>query len=72
MERAAIDKVCSTVYRQYPIVSGSKPKVSKQSDDRFLLVFSASGKTPDGKPIQHKIRIVASQDGKILKTSMSR
>lgn len=72
MEKAAIDRVCNTVYRQYPLVSGSKPKVSKQSEDRYLLVFSASGKTPDGMSIQHRIRVVASADGQIIKTSMSR
>jgi hypothetical protein len=48
------------------------PKVSKQGEDRYLLVFSKADKTPDGKTIQQTIRVVASDNGKILKTSMNR
>jgi hypothetical protein len=72
MDKKAIDKVCSQVYRRFPPVKNASPKVSKQGDTRYLLIFSSSGEGPDGKKIQHTVRVVASADGRILKTSMSR
>lgn len=72
MDKKALDKVCSQVYRRFPLFKNKKPKVTQQSEDRFLLIFSGSGEGPDGKKIQQTIRVVASDDGRILKTSMSR
>jgi len=72
MEKAILDKLCKQIYKQFPIVKDQLPVVSKQGDERYLLVFSTSGKTPDGKTIQQKIRVVASDTGQILKTTMSR
>jgi hypothetical protein len=72
MEKKALQKVCDEVYQLYPPLRDLKPKVSKQGEDRYLLVFSKADKTPDGKTIQQIIRVVASDNGKILKTSMNR
>ncbi len=72
MEKKALQKVCGEIYRSYPPLQDMKPKVSKQGEDRYLLVFSKSDKTPDGKTIQQTIRVVASENGKILKASMNR
>jgi hypothetical protein len=72
MDRTTLGKVCEKVYRRFPIVAGKKPKVTTQGSDRYLLVFSSSGKTPDGKTIQQSIRVVTTADGRIIKTSMSR
>ncbi len=72
MKESILDQLCNTVYRQYPIIKDRHPKVTKQGSDRYLLVFSGSDKSPDGKSIQHTIRVVASEDGQIIKTSMSR
>ncbi len=72
MDTKVIEKVCNQIYRRFPPVKDKKPKVSKQSDDRYLLIFSSSGTAVDGKKIQQTIRVVASSDGRIIKTSMSR
>lgn len=72
MDQAIISKVCKKIYNQFPTFKGQDPKVSKQGDDRYLLVFSGSGSTPDGKTIQQRIRVVATNEGQIIKTSMSR
>lgn len=72
MEKTAIEKICKTIYKQYPVIEGKKPAVSKQGNNQYLLIFSAHGKTPDGMTIEHKIRVVATEEGQILKTSMSR
>jgi len=72
MDNAVLDKVCAKIYRRFPSMKGKKPSVSKQAEDRYLLLFSGSNQTPDGKTIQQTLRIVISEGGRILKTSMSR
>jgi hypothetical protein len=72
MEKKILEKVCQDVYQRFPAVKGRQPKVSKQANNRYLLVFSSTGKSPDGQSIQQMLRVVAAEDGRILKTSMSR
>jgi len=72
METKSIEKVNQKIYRQYPPLANKKPKVSKQGEGRYLLIYTSAGTSPDGKNIQQKIRVVATEDGRILKTSMSR
>ncbi len=72
MDKSALDKVCHQIYKRFPPLKDTKPKVSKQAGDNYLLVYSGSGKSPDGRSIQQTVRVVASGDGKIIKTSMSR
>jgi len=72
MDKSILEKVCQDVYQRFPVVKGRKPKVSKQAEDRYLLVFSGTGKSPDGQSIQQMLRVVAAEDGRIIKTSMSR
>jgi hypothetical protein len=72
MDKITLDKVCRQVYRQFPVLKDKRPKVSKQGEGRHLLVFSSSGQSPDGKNISMNVRVVADDDGKIIKTSMSK
>jgi hypothetical protein len=72
MEKKSVDKVCKQIYRRFPPLENKNPKVSSHGEGRYLLVFSGSGKTPDGKTIQQTVRVVATEDGRIIKTSTSR
>jgi hypothetical protein len=72
MDKKALDKVCNKIYRRFPPLKDKRPRVSKQGENHYLLIFSGSGESPDGKTIQQTIRVVATEDGKIVKTSMSR
>ena len=72
MDKSVLDKVCPNLYRRFPSMNGKKPSVSKQSEDRYLLLFSGSNQTPDGKSIRQILRVVTSDEGRILKTSMSK
>ena len=72
MNKSILEKVCQDVYRRFPVVKGCHPKVSKQAEDRYLLVFSSAEKSPDGQSIQQMLRVVTAEDGRIIKTSMSR
>jgi len=72
MDKKAVEKVCRNIYQQFPPLMDKKPSITQQGGDRYLLIFSGQGKTPDGNTIQQTIRVVATEDGQILKTSMSR
>jgi len=72
MEKNTLDRLCKQVYRQYPMVKGKTPYITKQGSDRYLLVYTAQSETPDGKSIQQKVRIVADESGMILKSTMSK
>lgn len=72
MDKAVLEKLCKDIYKQFPIVKGQSPVVTKQANDRYLVIFSAAGQTPDGKTLQQKIRVIATEAGHIIKTSMSR
>ena len=72
MDKNALEKVCKNIYKRFPNLKDKNPKVSKQTADRYLLLFSSSGTTPDGKTIKQVLRVVASEEGKIIKTSVSR
>jgi hypothetical protein len=72
MDKLTLDKLCQQVYRQFPVVKGKRPIVSKQGGDRYLLVFSTTEKTPGGQSFQQNIRVVADQSGRIIKSTMSK
>jgi hypothetical protein len=67
-----IKKVSAEVYRQFPAVSGSKPKVQPYTDDQYLVIFQGSKKAANGKAISTTVRAVVSSSGKIIKLSTSR
>ncbi len=72
MDKKVLDKVCKSIYQRFPPMENTRPRVSKQGEGRFLLIFTGSGETPDGKTIKQSLRVVVTDDGKILKTSMSK
>lgn len=72
MDKNVLEKICKQIYKDYPTTKGQAPTVSKMGSGQYLLIFSSSGKAPDGMIIQQRIRVVATDDGQIIKTSMSR
>lgn len=72
MDRQLLNSVCEQVYRRYPAVSGSQPKVQARPGEQVLLIFSGSSKAADGHKIPHTVRVVVSAEGKIINMSASR
>jgi len=72
MDNKTVNKICKTIYRKYPMLNGKRPKVTLHGENRYLLIFSGTGQTPDGKKITNNVRVVADKSGRIIKTSMSR
>jgi len=72
MKNEAITKVCKAVYGRFPEFDGKKPKISSQSTDKYLLLFSTMSQLTDGKQIPQTIRVISDSQGQILKISSSR
>jgi len=72
MENKILEKVCKQVYKKFPFTNGITPRVSPQSQGRYLFIFSSTAKAPDGQSISQSVRVVTTEDGKIMKSSMSR
>jgi hypothetical protein len=72
MDNHAIDQVSKHVFQRFPGLKGSHPQVKPYAGEQFLLIYSGSAKTADGKTLRQTVRVVASPDGKIVKLTASR
>jgi hypothetical protein len=72
MDRETMQKVCEQIYKRFPDVKGSKPKVRAYEEEQSLLIFQSKGTTADGRSIPRTVRVVVSPNGKIKKVSTSR
>jgi hypothetical protein len=81
MDAKTLKSISSQVYRRFPEVEGSQPKVQTQAVPQaksahvtttYLIIYRGSAKTQDGKLISRTVRVVANTQGKILKITTSR
>ena len=81
MDAKHINSIASQIYRRFPEVSGSKPKVVQRSAAHaksastaptYVLTFRGTARTPDGKSIPRVVRVTASASGKVIKVTTSR
>jgi hypothetical protein len=76
MEARYVKSISSKIYRQFPELSGVRPKVRLQSgtgsSSKYLLTFSGEVKLATGKSMPRTVRVVASSAGDIVKISTSK
>jgi hypothetical protein len=81
MDAKLIKAISNQIYRRFPEVSGSQPKVTARPDPQakslpktrtFLLTYRGSVKAPDGKSIPRVVRVIINEQGRILKMTTSR
>ncbi len=72
MEKAAIDNVNQTVYRQFPYLQGVEPEVSALENQQYLLIYKGYAATADGHSLPIILRVVSDEDGSGLKFTSSR
>lgn len=72
MDRQVLNSVCEQIYRRFPEVSGSQPKMQSRPGDQHLLIFSGSSAAADGRSINRTVRVVVDPAGKIIKVTTSR
>ncbi|MEN4099075.1 MAG: hypothetical protein ROW52_04075 [Anaerolineaceae bacterium] len=72
MDKEILQQVCAQVYKRFPDVKGSRPKVRAYHEDLSLLIFQSHGTTADGRSIPRTVRVVVNPEGKIKKVTTSR
>jgi hypothetical protein len=78
MDTKLIKNISEQVYRRFPEVTGNKPKVRLQpktgnaAKATYLLTFSGKAIIANGKSIPRYVRVVADENGKIIKMTTSR
>ncbi|OGO68076.1 MAG: hypothetical protein A2Z49_05305 [Chloroflexi bacterium RBG_19FT_COMBO_56_12] len=81
MDAKHIKSISSQIYRRFPEVAGTQPKVQAQSapqaksintDLTYLITFRGSVISADGKSILRIVRVIANAQGRILKVTTSR
>jgi hypothetical protein len=72
MNPQILSSVCKQVYRKFPEVSGTQPKVQTRPEGNLHLVFTGMAKAADGHLIPRTVRVVINPDGKILRMTTSR
>jgi hypothetical protein len=79
MDSKTIDGISQQIYRQFPGVSGGAPSVKAQPgpkstgvDSTYLLTFKGRAGSSDGPAFNRSVRVVATDQGRILKVTTSK
>ncbi len=71
MEKAVLSKINQQVYKRFPEVKGAKPRKRKYRE--FVrLTYTTEVTTEDGKKLKRMVRVLATEQGEILKITTSR
>ncbi len=65
------DRVNKKVYRQFPELEGKSPSISSRPDGELLYTYKGSVELPNGKTMSRVVRVVISENGRILKLTSS-
>ncbi len=77
MDRETVGKITRTVVGQFPELNGVRPAVRRQappgdSPAIFLLTYKGAARLPNGKSLQRVVRVVADEQGRVIRISTSR
>jgi hypothetical protein len=78
MKPSSIHNVSQHVTARFPQMSGVKPKIQSQTipgvdtSSTYLLTFRSQSQTANGKTIAFYVRVVADENGQILRLTTSR
>jgi hypothetical protein len=85
MKQEIIQSISKEIYRRFPEVTGARPKVRPLANDpsvaqaksispttAYLFTFTSQASVFEDKTITRWVRVVVSEQGKILKISTSR
>ncbi len=72
MDAKSKSSVCNAVYRQFPELKGTNPTVKELPGDKYQLIFHGKALTENGKSLPRTVRVVADENGRVLKLSTSR
>ncbi len=76
-----VTQISRQVYKDFPELKGSKPSIKSQGApktgksmgiERFLLTFKSNITLPSGNSMQRVVRVIADQNGKVIKKTTSK
>lgn len=71
MSKGRASKVQGYIYRRFPEMKGVQPKVSP-SRGRYIYTFKKKLPVAGGGDLLQVVRVVADEDGEVIKVSVSR
>ena len=71
MKQEVVEKITRTVVRQFPEMDGVRPAV-KSEQHRYLVTYKGAAELPDGKSMKRIVRVVADEQGDVIRMSTSR
>ena len=79
MNHKEISKISKSVYKQFPELTGSKPKVKQRPQSKsidsiptYVLTYHSVSRDETGRKFPRQVRVVAHSNGKIRRMSTSR
>ena len=81
MESKTIEEITNSIQKQFPEFAGKKPKVRLQAEAKtggkfksptYLLTYESKVLTAGGKSLTRWVRVIATEEGKIIKVTTSR
>jgi hypothetical protein len=79
MNSKSIKLISEEVYRRFPEVKGASPKIQRQSSGKqgmdqqnYVLIYQARVAISSEKSFDRIVRVVATENGKIVKMTTSR
>lgn len=84
LAKSAVAHISRSIYRQFPELDGVAPVVSEQDTpqaksagwrggaSRYLLTYTHDAALPNGKRIKRVVRVVAGENGRVIRVSTSR
>lgn len=76
MDRSAISRLSNSVVRQYPEMKSVRPTIKEQKKpgggSQFLLTYKGKAKLPGGRTMSRIVRVVADEDGRLIRMSSSK
>ncbi|MBM3136745.1 MAG: hypothetical protein FJZ98_01000 [Chloroflexi bacterium] len=72
MDSETISEINRKVFKQFPYLKDTMPDVSKQGENRWLLLYKRSAVTADGHEMPVVVRVITDDMGTMIKITTSR
>lgn len=74
MNKESVEKITRTVVRQFPEMDGVTPAVKSENGngERYLVTYKGASDLPDGNTLKRIVRVVANENGDVIRMSTSR
>jgi hypothetical protein len=76
MEKSTITKLTKQIIRKFPEMEGVRPSLKRkggyENGAQYELTFKSSAQLPGGRTMRRVVRVIADENGRILRMSTSK